>query len=226
MDVRAVRLGQGLDSKGARMIKKRSARMAMLACASVAALGLLAGVSPASAKKKFKTRTVSGAFSQCQNLALPVTDHSTHLVQFTVPSPARANPAAGTVGSVSSVGLRLTHTNSDDMAVYLVSPGGRVVPLFLGRDGTDLGSGATNCGGTLTTFSDAASTPIGSGTDPYAGTFRPEHPLSTFNGGAASGIWTLVVSDTLGGDIGTLDAASLNLSYSHKVRKKVKAKKK
>jgi subtilisin-like proprotein convertase family protein len=209
-------------------MKNRLSRLGILLLAVIAIFAVAA--SPATAKKKPKvktvTRTVSGSFSQCRNLSEPVLDHTSHLVQFTVPAPAGANPAAGAVTNVSSVGVRVTHTNDPDLVLTLISPGGRVVPLFLGRNGEDLGSGAADCGGTLTTFTDVATTAIGDGVEPFNGSFKPESPLSAFNGGAASGIWTVLIVDSLGGDVGTIHAVSLNLAYQHSVKVKVKKKKK
>ena len=49
-------------------MSKRTVRMALLACASIAAVGLVAGTSPAAAKAK--TKTVHKTFAQCQNAAL------------------------------------------------------------------------------------------------------------------------------------------------------------
>jgi subtilisin-like proprotein convertase family protein len=217
-------MDKGVDMNG------RLMRLGSLGLALVAVLAV--GASPALAKKKkpktkIITRTVPGAFNQCQSLALPLNDFTTQAIQFSVPSPTGADPAGGTVSSVANVAIRMTHTQIGDVVVYLVSPGGRVVPLYLGRPaGANFGTGATNCGGTLTTFADTATTPVGTGTAPLAGTFRPESPLSAFTGGTASGIWTLLVSDHAGADVGTIHAASLNLTYSHTVKTRVKKKKK
>ena len=117
--------------------------------AAVAALS----ASPASAK----TRT----FTKCQNLSLPLTFHAFHEVPFTVSTPKNAKPKGAKVTDVN-VGVRITHTFDMDVVVTLVSPTGGLVPLVVGEGGSfdDFGSGATNCGGTLTTFDDSASNPI------------------------------------------------------------------
>lgn len=212
-------------------MKQRLRRLGFIGLALVA-VGAVGASPAAGAKKKPKpkartiTTTVPGAFNQCQNLSTPISDFSTSRVQFNVPSPTGADPAGGIVTRVNSVGIRATHTATGDLVVFLISPSGQAVPLFVTRVGANLGSGATNCGGTLTSFSDTATTNIRDGATPYNGTFRPESPLSAFNGGSASGIWTLLVHDYLAVDTGTIHAASLNLTFSHTVKRIVKVKKK
>lgn len=181
--------------------------------AAVAALS----ASPASAK----TRT----FTKCQNLSLPLTFHAFHEVPFTVSTPKNAKPKGAKVTDVN-VGVRITHTFDMDVVVTLVSPTGGLVPLVVGEGGSfdDFGSGATNCGGTLTTFDDSASNPISTAVAPFAGTFRPAQPLSSFNGKKAQGVWTLAVSDNIDADNGTVNAASLAITYSYKEPKKKKKK--
>lgn len=179
--------------------------------AAVAALS----ASPASAK----TRT----FTKCQDLSLPLNFHAFHKIPFTVSTPKNAKPKGAKVTDVN-VGVRITHTFDMDVVVTLVSPTGSVVPLAVGQGGglDDFGSGATNCGGTLTTFDDAALNPISTAVAPFAGAFRPEQPLSLFNGKKAQGVWTLTASDNVDADNGTLHAASLAVTYSYKQPKKKK----
>src|SRR6476619_8595403 len=107
------------------MTIKRSVRMALLACSSLAALGLVAGASPAAAKTK--TKTVNKAFAQCQNLALPLaaaTDTPSpppgsspfRPVAFTIPAtPKDSKPRGGKVTG-ATVGVRITHTYDGDVA--------------------------------------------------------------------------------------------------------------
>ena len=212
-------------------MNKRTARMALLACASVAAVGLVAGTSPAAAKAK--TKTVHKTFAQCQNLSLslaaasdmpspPPNSSPFYGVAFTVPkTPKGSKPRGGKVTG-ATVGVRITHTFDGDVDVFLISPSGRFVPLVGGRGATgdDFGTGATDCTGTLTTFSDLAPTAIGDGTPPFAGAFKPESSLALLNGGVASGVWTVLITDTVGNDDGTIHAVSLNLTYQYKKQKK------
>jgi hypothetical protein len=46
-----------------------------------------------------------------------------------------------------------------------------------------------------TWFDDEAATPIGSGSPPFAGSFRPETALSAYDGKSAPGTWTLVMDN-------------------------------
>jgi hypothetical protein len=69
-------------------------------------------------------------------------------------------------------------------------------------------------------FSESITTPGNTGDNaPIVGSFRPEQALSTFVGGPARGYWTLIVQDVAGGDIGQIDALSLNLTYRYKARR-------
>jgi len=205
------------QSTGARVIRKRSARAALLSGAAIAALGLVAGASPAAAKKA-RGKTVARTFSQCQNVALPLTDHNVAQVHFTVPKPPKgAKPLGGRVSGFTSAAVRITHGYAQDISVFAISPAGFVVPLSVGRgDSTDdYGTGARDCSGSPTTFSDSSVTPIADAAPPFAGAFRPEAPLVGFIGAPASGIWTLLFSDDQMLDSGTVHAASLTFAYRY-----------
>jgi subtilisin-like proprotein convertase family protein len=210
------------------MIRKRSARGALLACAGIAALGLAAGASSAAAKTKTKTAT----FSQCTNGAAPILDRLANSLSVNVPVPKNGKkPQTGTVTSFSSAAIRISHTYDGDLNIYLVSPAGRAVPLVTergpNRDG--FGTGPADCTGSLVSFSDAFATPTsditsGSSTevDPITGQFKPEAPLSSFVGGPAKGLWTLVVQDCCDQDVGSINAVSLQFTYTYKAPAKKK----
>jgi hypothetical protein len=212
------------------MIKMRPARIALLACASVASLGLLVGVSPAGAKTVTKTKT----FSSCLDTAVPIPDLGTSGQPSPVASFAarvgvpkfRGKPQDGVVTAFTSAGVRITHTFDSDLVITLVSPGGKAIALANreGGSGDGYGTGAAACTGSLVLFGDAFPTSIASpgnsGSNPVVGSFKPEQPLSTFVGGPARGFWTLVVADTLSGDSGSLNALSLNITYRYKKVKK------
>jgi hypothetical protein len=59
-----------------------------------------------------------------------------------------------------------------------------------------------------TIFDDAAATPVAAGIPPFAGSYRPSYPLSTFAGQNAQGTWVLLVGDFVGGS-GTINSWSL-----------------
>jgi subtilisin-like proprotein convertase family protein len=220
------------------MIKKRSARLMLLVSAGLASLGLIAGVSPASAKTKKKVVTRTGTVSQCTSTSSPILSPNvgrspaSAVVPVTVPG-FRGGVQDGAITSVASVGVRVTHTYVGDLDVVLVSPGGKVIPLSLERGGgaDGFGTGAASCSGSLALFEDTSTNPIadanpGAVDDPLTGPFKPEQPLSQLIGGPARGFWVLLVTDTASSDEGTLDAFSLNFNYSYKALKKVKKKKK
>jgi len=134
--------------------------------------------------------------------------------------PKAIGPGAGTVTNsdltVSGVGtlldvdvtLDITHTSDDNLDVFLISPDGTRVELFtdVGSDGDDF---------TNTILDDEASTAITAGTVPFTGRFRPEGPLSDFNGEDPTGTWTLEITDDVNGEGGTLNSWSLQLTESY-----------
>lgn len=116
-------------------------------------------------------------------------------------------PMNRTLTDVNIRSLTILHTWDSDLVIDLVNPAGTAVTLFnqRGNDGDNLVG---------THFDDAASTAIGAGTPPFTGRYRPDEPLSTFNGSAAQGQWQLQISDLANQDSGTLQAWSLELCGS------------
>jgi subtilisin-like proprotein convertase family protein len=139
---------------------------------------------------------------------------------------ATAIPDQGTVdipivisdsGVVSDINVkvRLDHTYDADLQISLVSPGGGItIPLSSGRGGSgdNFGSGSNNCSGTHTVFDDAAATAISAGSAPFTGSFKPESPLTGFNGVLVAGTWTLHIADTAGQDTGTVGCVQLEIT--------------
>ncbi len=98
------------------------------------------------------------------------------------------------------VKLNVTHTWVADMVIFLEAPNGDFSQLFNQRGGS-----ADNL--TNTIFDDQAPLAISEGAAPFTGSFRPETPLSIFNGMSASeanGDWTLYIFDVAAGDNGVL----------------------
>ncbi len=132
------------------------------------------------------------------------------------PVPIPDNAPAGGTSSIHvpdtqtvmdvNVTVNLTHTFDGDITLTLVGPNGAQATLAAGRGGS--GDNYTN-----TLFDDAAATPIASGTAPFTGTFRPDAPLSVFNGIAAAGFWQLKVVDSASGDAGSIVGWTLHLTY-------------
>jgi hypothetical protein len=228
------------------MIKNRSAWAVVLACACFIAFGLVAGASPAAAKKK-KTAT----FNQCVSTAIAIPDGpligtpaSNPIASLAVPVRVpgfKGKPRGGVVTAFNSAGVRITHTDDGDLALFLVSPGGKAVALATYRDdstnvdsqgrpapsGDGYGSGVASCAGSLVEFGDAFAISIATPGNtalsaPITGSFRPEQPLSTFIGGPAAGLWTLIVQDVQGLDVGQINALSLSFTYRSKTKSRKK----
>jgi subtilisin-like proprotein convertase family protein len=113
-------------------------------------------------------------------------------------------PTGGTILDVE-VTVDITHTFVGDLDISITSPQGITVQLFdqHGGPGSSIG---------LTTFSDAATTPIFLGSAPFNGAFQPFQPLTAVDGGEASGTWTLDIVDNFGGDSGTLNGWGITVT--------------
>jgi subtilisin-like proprotein convertase family protein len=219
------------------MMRSSSVRLALLACVSVASLGLVAGASPAAAKTKTKTKT----FSQCTSFAIPIPDFPDHMATPNAPVNSTASasipvsvpkfkgkPQDGVITALTDVNVRISHTFAGDLVLYLVSPGGRAVNLAYGRGSTGdgYGNGAASCAGGSVLFGDAFPTPIATpgntGDNPIVGSFKPEQPLGALVGGPARGNWTLIATDIAHQDSGAINGFSLNFTYSYKTQAKKK----
>ena len=76
---------------------------------------------------------------------------------------------------------------------------------LIGPDGSPRSTLVNSRGGsgdnfTNTVFDDEAATAIGAGAAPFTGSFRPEEPLSAFDGKPVNGTWTLRIADVAAGD--------------------------
>jgi subtilisin-like proprotein convertase family protein len=125
--------------------------------------------------------------------------------------PALAIPDADPLGVSSTINLtthgtlqdlnvkvNITHTFDFDLQLKL-KRGGITVLLCANRGGA-----GDNFNDTI--FDDEAATAISAGMAPFAGSFRPEEPLSVFDGQDVFGNWTLNIADTAGDDTGTLNS--------------------
>lgn len=142
----------------------------------------------------------------------PVTD------TFTQPSPAPILDTGtvttstldvtvpnGRVVTDVNVTLNITHPRVSDLSVSLVSPAGTRVLLFNAIGG--LGQNFVN-----TVLDDSAATPIGAGTAPFTGTFRPAEMLSAFVAQQGTGTWTLEITDMALGEVGTIENWSMAIA--------------
>jgi uncharacterized delta-60 repeat protein len=109
-------------------------------------------------------------------------------------------------GSISDINVtvNISHTWDEDLVVTLVAPGGQEVVLF--RNVGVSGDNFSN-----TTLDDEATTPIASGSAPFAGSYKPDQPLSALDGTDANGTWTLRIHDEADGDGGSLNGWSISL---------------
>jgi subtilisin-like proprotein convertase family protein len=141
--------------------------------------------------------TATTASSGAINLAIP--DNT----GISVEAPLSLSGIVGTVVDVEAT-VNVTHTWVGDVRLSLRGPNGVSVALVTNR-----GSSGDNF--TNTTFDDQAATAVSAGTAPFTGRFRPESPLSTFNGINPNGTWTLVAADTISTDIGVVNDWSLRV---------------
>ncbi|MFN0112129.1 MAG: S8 family serine peptidase, partial [Blastocatellia bacterium] len=150
------------------------------------------------------------------------------------PYPASINVAGlnGTVAKVTVTINNLTHTNPDDFDILLSSPDGRRILLM-----SDVGGGGDLSGVNLT-FDDAAEMALENNGQIVSGAFKPTNfgvndvfsapapvgpyvdppLLSTFNGAAPNGNWSLWVFDDLNGNSGQITGGwSLTLTTTNTV---------
>ena len=120
-------------------------------------------------------------------------------------------PDTGLVGDVN-VTLSIDHTFDDDLDMFLLGPDGTTEVELA----TDIGGSGDNF--TNTVFDDEAATAIfsvdTSSEAPFTGSYQPEGSLSSFDGMDISGDWTLRICDDAGGDLGTLQAWSLEIELA------------
>ena len=109
-----------------------------------------------------------------------------------------------------SVKVNVAHTNDSNLYIYLRGPDGTVAVLSNHRGGPGDPQVST-WGFSNTVFDDEARTAVGGGRAPFAGSFRPETPLSVFDGKSARGAWQLWVEDRARGNVGVLNGWSLSI---------------
>jgi subtilisin-like proprotein convertase family protein len=108
-------------------------------------------------------------------------------------------PQNVTIGSLK-VQLGITYPLDNDLTIDLIAPDGTDVALSYFE------GGGANFQGTV--LDDNAATPIWAGNSPFAGSYRPETPLSAVAGMNAQGTWQLQIIDW-GASYGTLNSWSL-----------------
>ena len=99
-----------------------------------------------------------------------------------------------------NVTLDITHTWVGDLSAFLFNPSrtqASALVHLVGGNGQNF---------TDTRLDDDAPQSIYDGTPPFTGSFRPDTPLSVFNGESLEREWTLLVRDEVQEDSGTLNA--------------------
>lgn len=106
----------------------------------------------------------------------------------------------GTVDGLVVSDIIGTHTFVGDLAVRLIGPGGSpVVLLWDGECGSTDDFNLSISDDAVSFVGSAPCIPLGQG-----GTFKPENPLSVFNGLPIAGDWTLRINDNFNQDGGEL----------------------
>jgi subtilisin family serine protease/subtilisin-like proprotein convertase family protein len=140
---------------------------------------------------------------------------------LTAPKPI---PAIGTQGTTTDsllvtdsrlildVNLRLniTHGFTSDLRISLISPLGNEITLVNRRGGS--GDNFVN-----TVLDDEGTTPIANAVAPFTGVFRPDNPLSGFDGTSAAGTWTLRIVDTTAINAGALISWGLDFTLENSI---------
>lgn len=100
---------------------------------------------------------------------------------------------------LNRVVIRITHSRTSHLDIYLIDPLGTVYELS-----TD--NGGNNANYITTRFDMSSANPITAGAAPFNGTYLPEGDFSAANNGqSADGIWYLRVIDDQNNRVGTVD---------------------
>jgi subtilisin-like proprotein convertase family protein/photosystem II stability/assembly factor-like uncharacterized protein len=113
------------------------------------------------------------------------------------------------VGDVK-VTLNITHTNVRDLDIRLRSPSGQIISLVPSNIQANDPTKYPNY--EFTTFDDSSEFTLSDDFAPFTGSYRPAERLSTFFASEINGAWTLIITDTNQGDLGTLDDWSIELT--------------
>ncbi len=142
------------------------------------------------------------------NAPMAIADNATTYSDLTI-----AEAGGSVVGDVD-VQIRIDHTYDKDLVLALQHPDGSEVLLVnrRGNRGDNFGTG--DCGaGTNTVLDQDAATSIVDGRAPFAGTYRPEGTLDTFNGKPLNGTWRLRMKDSYAQNVGTVLCWSIRAVY-------------
>lgn len=105
------------------------------------------------------------------------------------------------------VKVGIAHTYNEDLTLSLIHPDGREIILVQNQGGS--GNNFDN-----TIFDAEATTPIQSGSPPFAGTFLPQGDLASLYNSSARGNWRFRVVDNADQDTGIIEMVELVLCLS------------
>jgi subtilisin-like proprotein convertase family protein len=114
-------------------------------------------------------------------------------------------PEARTLQDID-VTVNVQHPFDEDLTFWLTAPTGKKILLASPHGGA--GDNYTN-----TTFDDEAATQL-EGSPPYTGSFRPDSPLSAFDGIDTAGVWRFNAVDGSAQDVGQILNWTLRLTYA------------
>ena len=119
--------------------------------------------------------------------------------------------AAGAMITDVNIRLNVQFPTDGELTAWVISPGGRRVELF-----SNVGSNGDNFIGTE--FDDASPVPITIGVAPFTGGYKPEQPLSAFNGELLTdeGYWMLEIQNP-GNDFGLVMDWGVTVGHSDNV---------
>lgn len=139
------------------------------------------------------------AVNECSSgTPLPITDFQNTLDEISITSN----------GDIVDLNLKIdiTHPRTGELKLIIKGPDNTSVMLS-DRNGAE-GDNYTN-----TFFDDQASLSITEANAPFSGSFRPQFPLSAFNGKPVAGTWQIRVNDSGAGNSGTLNNWCLHMLY-------------
>lgn len=105
------------------------------------------------------------------------------------------------------VTVNISHRTDSDVDLYLLKNASQ---SELTTDNGGSGDSYWN-----TVFDDEASLFITSGTAPFKGRYKPETPLTVFDGNPVEGDWILKLYDDATGNFGTMDSWMLEITYAN-----------
>ena len=103
--------------------------------------------------------------------------------------------------------VSIEHTNVGVLGVYLKSPAGTMIPLSVHHGGH-----GHNFYPTFKDDADESIADIRTSNEPFEDKYRPDNPLSSFNGENPNGEWKLIVYDDSAGETGKLKGWDLLIS--------------